>query len=69
VLRSGGGGGGGGGGGARVGAPGKNNHKIFASTLGKLARASVREGQEICNGWSPIKAGIGEIEILDPLFW
>ena len=40
--------------------PGKNDHKIFASTLGKLARASVMEGQKICNGWPP-NAGIGEI--------
>ena len=42
------------------GPPGKNDHKIFASTLGKLAQASVIEGQKINNGWPP-KAGIGEI--------
>jgi hypothetical protein len=38
----------------------KNEHKMFATTLGKLARALVIEGQQICNGWAP-KAGIGEI--------
>ena len=45
---------------SRGGGPGKNDHKIFASTLGKLAQASVIEGQKINNGWPP-KAGIGEI--------
>jgi hypothetical protein len=48
-------------------APGKNDHKMFASTLGKLARASVIEGQKICNGWLP-KAGIGEIVNFRPPF-
>ena len=47
--------------------PGKNDHKMFASTLGKLARASVIEGQKICNGW-PAKAGIGEIVKFGLLF-
>jgi hypothetical protein len=50
------------------GGGGKNGHKMFASTLGKLARASVIEGREICNGWPP-KAGIGEIVKFGPLFW
>jgi hypothetical protein len=45
--------GGGGGGGACLGAPGKNDQKCFASTLGKLVRASVIEGQNICNGPPP----------------
>jgi hypothetical protein len=42
------------------GSPDKNDHKIFASTLGKLVLASVIEGQKICNR-PPPKAGIGKI--------
>jgi hypothetical protein len=51
------------------GAPDKNDHK-FLLTLGKLALASVIEGQKICNGLPP-KVGIGKIVKfnLDPLFW
>jgi hypothetical protein len=44
---------------------GKNGHKIFASTLGKLAQSSVIEGQKICNVWPP-KAGIVEIVKFGP---
>jgi hypothetical protein len=33
---------------------------MFASTLSRLARVSVIEGQKICNGGPP-KAGIGGI--------
>ena len=42
--------------------PGKNDHKIFSSTLGKYILL-VR--QQICNGWPP-KAGIGEIVKFGP---
>jgi hypothetical protein len=45
----------------------KNDHKSFASTLGKLVRASVIEGQKICNG-PPPKAGIGKIVKFGPYF-
>ena len=45
--------------------PGKNNHNIFSSTLGKMTRASVIEGP-FCKGWGQ-KAGIKEIVKFGPL--
>ena len=49
------------------GAPDKNDHKIFDSTLGKLVQTSVIEGQKIFNG-PPPKAGIGKIVKSGSLF-
>jgi hypothetical protein len=46
-----------------LGPPDKNEHKIFASTLGKLVRALVIEGQKICNG-PPPKEEFGKIRTL-----
>ena len=47
--------------------PSKNDHNSFATTLGKLTRASVIEGPKISNWWRP-KAAISEIVKNGPIF-
>ena len=46
------------------GAPGKNDHKMFASTLAKLSRASVIEARKFATGGPPKQ----ELVKFGPLF-
>ena len=50
-----------------IGPPSKNDHNSFATTLGKLTRASVIEGPKISNWWRP-KAAISEMVKNGPIF-